>query len=251
MITALKTFYFSLAEEKKNAGNDQYKAQNYRHALQLYCDAIAFGPETAIFYGNRAACYMILGHYNAALMDLRYSIHLDCQYEKSYVRIAKCCLALGDVIATEQAITKLQEIAPNSLAIAVETQKFNQLQLEEDTAMTFYLQGEHDRCLCHVNNALELATACLRFKLLNVECLVMLRRIGQARALADQCIKADSLNAEAVFVRGLCLYYDNNLDKGLEHFELALRLDPDNSKARLMWYKAKQLREKKETGEWC
>lgn len=61
-------------------------------------------------------------------------------------------------------------------------------------------------------------------------------------------MQSESNNAEAVYVRGLCLYYSDNLDKGLIHFQRALALDPDNKNARAMRIKAKGLKEKKEQG---
>lgn len=62
-------------------------------------------------------------------------------------------------------------------------------------------------------------------------------------------MKADAASADAVYVRGLCLYYKDNLDKGLTHFQQVLTLDPDHSKAKVMRIKAKSLKEKKENGE--
>lgn len=62
-------------------------------------------------------------------------------------------------------------------------------------------------------------------------------------------MKSDSASADAVYVRGLCLYFKDNLDKGLTHFQQVLALDPDHSKARLMRLKAKNLKEKKENGK--
>lgn len=62
-------------------------------------------------------------------------------------------------------------------------------------------------------------------------------------------MKFDSSSADAVYVRGLCLYYKDNLDKGLTHFQQVLTLDPDHSKAKVMRLKAKSLKEKKENGE--
>lgn len=61
-------------------------------------------------------------------------------------------------------------------------------------------------------------------------------------------MQTDSTNADAVYVRGLCLYYNDNLEKGLIHFQRALILDPDNANARQMRIKAKSLKEKKEHG---
>lgn len=73
--------------------------------------------------------------------------------------------------------------------------------------------------------------------------------LQDANDLAVLCMQADSSNAEAVYVRGLCLYYKDNLEKGLIHFERALSLDPDNKNAREMRLKAKNLKEKKELGK--
>lgn len=61
-------------------------------------------------------------------------------------------------------------------------------------------------------------------------------------------MKIDSTCSDAMYVRGLCLYYNNNVEKGLAHFERALVLDPDHKKAKQMRIKAKSLRDKKEKG---
>lgn len=61
-------------------------------------------------------------------------------------------------------------------------------------------------------------------------------------------MKFDASSADAIYVRGLCLYFKDNLDKGLTHFQQVLALDPDHSKARIMRLKAKNLKEKKENG---
>ena len=45
-------------------------------------------------------------------------------------------------------------------------------------------------------------------------------------------LRLDSTNADAVYVRGICLYYQDNIDKAFQHFQQVLRLAPDHSKAR-------------------
>lgn len=66
--------------------------------------------------------------------------------------------------------------------------------------------------------------------------------------MAVSCMMADSTSADAVYVRGLCLYYGDSLEKGLTHFQRALALDPEHANAKLMRVKAKKLKEKKENG---
>lgn len=70
----------------------------------------------------------------------------------------------------------------------------------------------------------------------------------EANDIAVSCMKSDAASADAVYVRGLCLYYKDNLDKGLTHFQQVLTLDPDHTKAKVMRLKAKSLKEKKENG---
>lgn len=45
-------------------------------------------------------------------------------------------------------------------------------------------------------------------------------------------LQRDSLNADAIYVRGMCLYYNDNVDKAYQHFQKVLRLAPDHSKAK-------------------
>ena len=46
-------------------------------------------------------------------------------------------------------------------------------------------------------------------------------------------LQRDTNNADAVYVRALCLYCDDNIDKAVNFFVHALRLSPDLTKARL------------------
>lgn len=100
----------SLAEEKKAEGNAHYKLKDYRKALACYTRAIELCPESVAYYGNRAACRMMMGLYQDALEDARESTRLDTTFAKGYVRIAKCCLALGDTAAALNAINKAEEL---------------------------------------------------------------------------------------------------------------------------------------------
>ncbi|KAM8715706.1 hypothetical protein ACLKA7_002711 [Drosophila subpalustris] len=238
----------TIAEEKKKLGNDQYKAQNYQNALKLYSDAISLCPDSAAYYGNRAACYMMLLNYNSALNDARHAIRLDPNFEKAYVRVAKCCLALGDIIGTEQAVKTVAELEPQSTALSTEQQAAQKLRQLETTIQTNYDSQAYRNVVFYLDSALKIAPACLRYRLLKAECLAYLGRCDEALDIAVGVMKLDSTSADAIYVRGLCLYYTDNLDKGILHFERALQLDPDHHKSKQMRSKCKQLKEMKENG---
>lgn len=51
--------------------------------------------------------------------------------------------------------------------------------------------------------------------------------------LFSDILRMDSTNADALYVRGLCLYYEDCIDKAVQFFVQALRMAPDHDKARL------------------
>lgn len=52
-------------------------------------------------------------------------------------------------------------------------------------------------------------------------------------SLSSDILRLDSTNADALYVRGLCLYYEDCIDKAVQFFIQALRMAPDHEKARL------------------
>lgn len=99
-----------------------------------------------------------------------------------------------------------------------------------------------------MDTALKIANAANKYKLLKAECLAYLGRIDEASDIAVTAMKIDPSSVDAIFIRGLCLYYDDNLEKGILHFERVLQLDPDHSKAKSMRSKSKLVKDKKEKG---
>uniref|UniRef100_A0AAY4C5E2 J domain-containing protein n=1 Tax=Denticeps clupeoides TaxID=299321 RepID=A0AAY4C5E2_9TELE len=68
------------------------------------------------------------------------------------------------------------------------------------------------------------------------------------QSVASDILRMDSTNGDALYVRGLCLYYEDCIDKAVQFFIQALRMAPDHEKARLACRNAKALKAKKEEG---
>lgn len=64
----------------------------------MYDEAVKLCPENPAYLGNRSAAYMMLGMYKKALEDAQKAVALDPTFTKGYIRIAKCCVALGKTI---------------------------------------------------------------------------------------------------------------------------------------------------------
>ena len=48
-------------------------------------------------------------------------------------------------------------------------------------------------------------------------------------------LQFDSTNADAIYVRGLCLYYQDNTDKAFQHFQHVLKFAPDHHEAKKVY----------------
>lgn len=105
---------------------------------------------------------MMLFNYINALNDARTAVRIDPKFEKAYVRVAKCCLALGDLIGTEQAIKKIEELDTKSTAVRFEQQSLQTLKQLETTVQTNYDGKSFRNVVFYLDSALKLAPACLR-----------------------------------------------------------------------------------------
>lgn len=92
------------------------------------------------------------------------------------------------------------------------------------------------------------APTCARYKIRKAECLSRLGRFQEAQQLATAILQLDKGNADAIYVRGLCLMYEDNIDSAVNHFQQVLRLAPDNKKAIDAFKRAKALKKKKDEG---
>lgn len=124
---------------------------------------------------------MMLADYKAALEDSRRAVQIDNTFEKGYMRIAKCCVALGDTVAAEQAIKRILELNSKSTIVSAEIQSCKQLRIHEDTARSCYQSQDYRTAVYHADSALKIAPAGLKFKLLKAECLALLGRITVSR----------------------------------------------------------------------
>ncbi|XP_065433953.1 dnaJ homolog subfamily C member 7 isoform X2 [Chrysemys picta bellii] len=198
------------AETFKEQGNAYYAKKDYNEAYNYYTKAIDACPNNASYYGNRAATLMMLGKFREALGDAQQSVRLD----DTFVRLKNA-----------SAVLEYERIAE-----------------------TDFEKRDFRKVVFCMDRALEFAPACHRFKILKAECLALLGRYPEAQSVASDILRMDSTNADALYVRGLCLYYEDCIEKAVQFFIQALRMAPDHEKACLACRNAKALKAKKEDG---
>jgi len=107
------------ADRHKDRGNAHMSKKEYEKALQHYDLAIASspsGPNSHVYYSNRAAAYCYLTRYDAASADCRRSVELNPKYEKAHARLGLSLFLRGDYRDAILAYERSLELDPKNKA---------------------------------------------------------------------------------------------------------------------------------------
>eukprot|EP00755_Sulcionema_specki_P027664 Sspe_Gene.1806::Locus_602_Transcript_1_1_Confidence_1.000_Length_1829::g.1806::m.1806/K09553/STIP1; stress-induced-phosphoprotein 1 len=77
-----------LSEEAKNRGNEFFRNQQFKEAIDEYNEAIKRNPSNHALYSNRAAAYMKMGAYDEAEKDCEKCLKICPTFVKAIVRKA-------------------------------------------------------------------------------------------------------------------------------------------------------------------
>jgi len=237
-----------IAESKKEEGNKLYKQKKYNEAFKQYSAAIDLCPNIASYYGNRSACLMMICKYKEALDDIQKATKLDTTFMKGYLREAKCHLLFGDMASATRCLETVKSIEPNNPTLAQEKKNLDLLDKYVNESKRNFDKSDYRSALFNIKKALEIATQCTAFKLIKAECLVLLSKHSEGQEIVNDILRFDSRNADAIYVRGMALYYTDNVDKAFQHFQQVLVLNPDHERAKQVYKKAKQLLAQKQEG---
>ncbi|CAG2103453.1 unnamed protein product, partial [Medioppia subpectinata] len=237
-----------VAETKKEEGNKLYKQKKYHEALKQYSSAIESCPNIPSYYGNRSACLMMICKYKEALDDIQKATKLDPSFTKGYLREAKCHLLFGDTTSAGRCLQTVKTLDPSNTALIQDKKTLELLEKHVNESKRYFDKSDYRSALYNIKNAISVATQCTAFKLIKAECLVMMSKHSEAQEIVNDILRFDGMNADALYIRGMTLYYTDNVDKAFSHFQQVLVFNPDHEKAKQIYRKAKQLVSQKQEG---
>ncbi|KAL3759543.1 hypothetical protein ACHAWU_000842 [Discostella pseudostelligera] len=109
----------SQADHHKDQGNRHMSNKEYEKALHEYNLAIQLspsGPNSHVYYSNRAAAHCYLANYDAATADCKTSISLNASYEKAHSRLGLSLFFRGEYEDAIAAYSKSLELDPTNRA---------------------------------------------------------------------------------------------------------------------------------------
>ncbi|KAM0752097.1 TPR-like protein [Meredithblackwellia eburnea MCA 4105] len=238
------------AEEKKAQGNTFFGKKDYPSATRLYTHAISLDPTNPAYLTNRAASYMATKRYSLALEDCLRAASLQSKdpQPKTLLRLARCQLALGLVVPAQQT---LDQLLPLDASPAVMQERARAGRIANHVANIRREMGKKDWSMVLLGidaAAKETDETPREWRLWKVEALVGKKRYEEAAGMAADLLRSNQNQPDALYYRGLSLYYQGNHPQAIAHAQEALRNDPDYTLARTLLRKVKNLDSLKEAG---
>ncbi|KAJ7746729.1 hypothetical protein DFH07DRAFT_962814 [Mycena maculata] len=243
------------AEKVKEQGNVAFKAKRFGEAIDLYTKAIEMNPAEPSFLTNRAAAYMGVKRFRAALDDcqLASTLQAAAPSAKTLLRLARCQFALG---STTPALSTLRAV------LAIESKNAPALQLQSKISL---LEGHlknfegarakkewaHarlalDKCLQGIEG--EGGEIPTEWRLWRVELELARGNLDAANIAANDALRLNPSSPDVLTSRGLVLFLSGRLPQALQHVQSALRGDPGHEPAQRLRKRVKDVERLKEEG---
>ena len=127
------------AEKYKALGNSQMANRDYRSAFESYTSALELspvGPQSHVYYANRAAAFCYLERYEDAVEDAKMAISLNPKYGKAYARLGLSKYFLNDMVGSVKAYKISLKYDPDNASsksyLAKAQRKLEMAEEEED-----------------------------------------------------------------------------------------------------------------------
>lgn len=239
--------FIKMGEEAKARGNEEYKRGNYEAAISHYTQAITLSPSEPAYYGNRSAAYFMIQKYEEALQDCRTGLSLQPEFLKLTLRAGKCSLALGNFEEAKKYYQDATNLEPENETVKADVKAFDATVENEHMFNQCRKNEQYPQANYFLDQLLAVVSQSLPYKLKKLELLIE----GMQPKEAFEYAKAlPSQDVSVVTLKGIALYYMSATftDQAKGILREAVRLDPDNERARRVFRTIGEMERLKEEG---
>ncbi|GAA93364.1 uncharacterized protein L969DRAFT_613933 [Mixia osmundae IAM 14324] len=249
-------YYLSMSKEEqasyeKTVGNEYFRAGDYRNAAARYSAAIELDPAEASYLTNRAAAYMAIKSYRAALEDCKTAAELEKAQPKvkTLARLGRCQLACGLFDPASATLNAVLELDASHAEAKRDLVKLARVRVKVAHLERQIGAGDWSMVLVGLEDIeKDVESGPSAWRSWRIQALIAKKRLEEASAVASDALRLNTSDPEALYWRGRVLYLTGNNAQAIAHFQQALRGDPDYANARTGLKRAKLLDSKKDEG---
>ncbi|KIY51902.1 protein prenylyltransferase [Fistulina hepatica ATCC 64428] len=242
------------AEQIKARGNDAFRAQRYRDAIDLYSQAIDLHPNDPTYLTNRAASYIALKKFKPALQDCQAAMVLQKPAPlKTLLRLARCQVALAEMMPALSTIKNVLALEPKNVQALQLRARVNELKTHLANLQNAKAKKDWGHVRLAIDKCLQTIEAeddevPVQWRLWRIELELARGNWDAANAAANDALRSHSNSPDVLALRGLVLFVSGKLPQALQHVQSALRLDPDHDRAQRLRKRVKDVERLKEDG---
>ncbi|KAJ7230506.1 hypothetical protein GGX14DRAFT_583593 [Mycena pura] len=243
------------AEKIKQQGNEAFKAKKFGEAVDLYTKAIEMNPAEPSYLTNRAAAYMGIKRFRAALDDCQHAATLQAAdpSAKTLLRLARCQFALGSTTPSLSTLRTVLSLEPKNAPALQLQSKINLLEghLKNFESAKAKKEWAHarlalDKCLQGIEG--EGGDIPTEWRLWRVELELARGNLDGANTAANDALRLNPGSPDVLTSRGLVLFLTGKLPQALQHAQSALRGDPGHEPAQRLRKRVKDVERLKDEG---
>eukprot|EP01134_Creolimax_fragrantissima_P000388 CFRG0388T1 len=237
-----------VAEDYKNSANAEYKNQSYRKAIDLYTIAIKMDDTVPAYFTNRAASFLMVKDFKSALADCNSAIKIDQTNSKAYYRAGKATLSMGKSQQAHDFFTKALRLDGKNPTLLKDIKALGMYMKSVQMGHSALESQDYRLAVFNYDKAIEIATGDMATRYKRLEGLLGQKKYEVVCNDAAALLRENQTDAEAMYIRGLALYYQGNSDSALSHLVQCLKSYPDHAKAREFRKIIKQVDTSKKAG---
>ncbi|KAG9043915.1 hypothetical protein FS837_008975 [Tulasnella sp. UAMH 9824] len=238
-------------EALKEQGNFYFKEKEYDVAVDLYTQAIAQRPD-GTYYANRAAAYMAQKKFKLARDDCQTAVSLqsDAPSAKTFARLARCHLALGDAAGALVAVDQALKLDPGNSQCLQTRAQADHIKTHLERCQQSRQQKDWGQARWALEKAMQ---ACegdypVEWRVWKVEIDIAKKNWDDATSSAASALRLEPNSPDVLTVRGLLLFLTNQISSSMEHLKTALRLDQEHDRARPLLRRVREVEKTKDEG---
>eukprot|EP01029_Cantina_marsupialis_P030569 TRINITY_DN8314_c0_g1_i1.p1 TRINITY_DN8314_c0_g1~~TRINITY_DN8314_c0_g1_i1.p1 ORF type:complete len:491 (+),score=162.62 TRINITY_DN8314_c0_g1_i1:102-1574(+) len=225
----------------KNQADGLLHNNQVDEAIKVFNQVIEAEPGVARNYYKRYRAFLRARNYRSAVNDLNQALSLDDSFTLGYIQRGKLLILTGECQKAVEDLSMAHKLAPKKRNVVEERQRASKCIQLSEMIPQYVRQGNIPYAFQLYEQLLDISSASIEFLMGYAQLQYDHGDKSEAQRQAGEVLKIDENHFEALLLRGRA-FFEDNLEMTMIHFQMALRLDPENKSVKTEYRKIKGIK---------